>query len=214
MFMQLRIYFNVVCHVLVGFLTCTWIIWVIRKYFQQIIWWQWEQVIRRNFDIFSCRMDTFLFLRVLYCGFAVCWYSGTCCSLFVQASIPACFFCSFASFCAFLIRLYFIQDSSWRWRSSYLSWVLLIVSLCRNKSSNTFLASFIMRKAAEAFRCLFLSGWNWRASLRYDFSNHPLLKTHWSKEHDNAKTHPPNPESIEELADKRGQESIGRLIAA
>ena len=30
------------------------------------------------------------------------------------------------------------------------------------------------------------------------FSNHPMLKTNSNKENDNAKLHPPNPESIEE----------------
>ena len=34
------------------------------------------------------------------------------------------------------------------------------------------------------------------------FSNHPLLKTPSSKEHDNEKLHPPNPESIEQLVEQ------------
>ena len=33
-------------------------------------------------------------------------------------------------------------------------------------------------------------------------SNQPLLKTHSNKEHDNAKLHPPNPESIEDLVEQ------------
>ena len=34
------------------------------------------------------------------------------------------------------------------------------------------------------------------------FFNHPLLKTNSNKEHDNAKIHPPNIESIEQLVEK------------
>ena len=34
------------------------------------------------------------------------------------------------------------------------------------------------------------------------FPNHPLLKTHSNKEHDNAKLHPPNHESIEQLVEQ------------
>ena len=34
------------------------------------------------------------------------------------------------------------------------------------------------------------------------FSNNPLLKTHSNKEHDNAKVHPPNLESIEKLIER------------
>ena len=34
------------------------------------------------------------------------------------------------------------------------------------------------------------------------FSNHPMLKTHSNKEQDNAKPHPPNPESTEELIEQ------------
>ena len=34
------------------------------------------------------------------------------------------------------------------------------------------------------------------------FSNHPMLKTHSNKEHDNAKVHPTNPESTKELVEQ------------
>ena len=164
--MQLRICFNVVCQVLVWLLPCTWIRWVIRQCFQRVIWWQRGRGIIQNFDILSCHKDTFLFLHVLHCGFAACWYSGNCCSLFIQASISACFFGSSTYSCDLLIRPSSLQDSSWRWISSSLSWVLLIESLWRNTSLNIFLASFIMRKSAEACECLFLSGWYQRSSSR------------------------------------------------
>ena len=77
------------------------------------------------------RMGMLLFLRVLHCGFAACWYSGSCCCLFIQLSISDFFFRSFASFCSFLIRSSSLQASSWHWRSSSLSRVFLIASLLR-----------------------------------------------------------------------------------
>ena len=40
--------------------------------------------------ILSCRMDTFLFLCMLYFGFAVCLYSGICWFQFKQAEMDAC----------------------------------------------------------------------------------------------------------------------------
>ena len=164
--MLLRIYLNVVCQVLGWFLTCTWIRWVIWRCFWRVVWWGWGRVIRRNFDILLFRMDTFLFLSVFYWGFASCWFSVIFFSLFIKASISACFFRYSDSSCAFLIRSSFLQASSWRWRSSYLSWVLLISSLWHNISPNPCSASLIMRKAAEDCEYLFFSEWNQRVSLR------------------------------------------------
>ena len=51
------------------FLSCTWIRWVVWWCFQQVIWGRCRQGIIWNFDIFSCRMDTFLFLWVFHCRF-------------------------------------------------------------------------------------------------------------------------------------------------
>ena len=34
------------------------------------------------------------------------------------------------------------------------------------------------------------------------FKNHPLLKTHSKKEHDNAKLHPTNPDRLEQLVEQ------------
>ena len=167
--MQLRIYFNLVCQVLVCFFSCTWIRWFIEQCYQRVIWWQRWQGIRQNFNILPCRMDMFFFISVSHCGFAACWYSGNCSFLFLQASISACFFRSCAYSCTFLISSSYLQASSWRWRSSSLSWVLLIASLWRNTHSNPCLASFIMQKSEEACGCLFLSGWDQRASLRWSF---------------------------------------------
>ena len=157
-FTQLRIYFNVVCQVLIWFLTCTWIKRVICRCFQRVIWWRKGRGIRQTFYILSFRLDTFLFLWVFHCGFAYFWYSGTCFSLFIQVSISACLFRSSTSSCAFLIRSSYLQVYSWRWRSSSLYWVILIVSLWSNKSFNTCLALFVIWKSEESCGCLFLSG--------------------------------------------------------
>ena len=155
-FMKLRIYLNVVCKVLGWFLSCTWIRWFIRRCFQRVIWWRWGREIRQTSVIFLCRMYTFLFLCVFHCGFTACWYSGTCFSLFIQASISACLFCSSVSSCDFLICSSYIQASSWRWRSLSFPWVFLIASLWRNPPFNPSLASIFMQKSAEACGCLFL----------------------------------------------------------
>ena len=80
------------------------------------------------------------------------------CSLLVfrnLTSISACFFCPSASYSFFLICLYYLQAYSWFWVSSSPSWVLLIASLGRSKSSNPCLASFIVQKASEVCGCLF-----------------------------------------------------------
>ena len=119
-----------------------------------------------EFWYIPCRMDTLLFLRVLHCGFAAFWSSGTCCSLFIKSSISACFFCYSDSYCALLMHSSSLQASSWRWRSSSHSWVLIIASLWQNTSSDPCLASFIMQKSAEVCGYLFLSGWDRRASLQ------------------------------------------------
>ena len=52
-----------------SFLSCTWVILFIQKFLQRVIWGRRRQGIRRNFDIFSCCMDTFLFICVFHCGF-------------------------------------------------------------------------------------------------------------------------------------------------
>ena len=126
-FVQLSIYFNVVCQVLVWFLPCSRIRWVIWRCFQWVIWWRRWLGIRGNFDLLSCCMEMFLFLCVLYCGFTHCWSSGNSCFLFIQASISACFFRYYAYSCAIVIRSYYLQASSWCWRSSSLSWFLNII---------------------------------------------------------------------------------------
>ena len=143
------------------FLPFTLIRWVIRKCFQQVIR---GRGIRKNIDIIVCRMDTFLFLCVLHCGF---WSLLMFRNFFLLINISVNFrflFCSSPSSCAFLIFSFSIQASSWRWRYSSLSWFLLILSLLRNKSSNPCLDYFIMRKSEEACGCLFLSAWDQRAS--------------------------------------------------
>ena len=43
------------------FLPCSWIIWVIRKCFQWVIWGQWVQGIRRNFYGILWHTDIFVF---------------------------------------------------------------------------------------------------------------------------------------------------------
>ena len=75
----------------------TWIIWVIRRSFQWVIWWQRRQVIKQDFDILSWRVDTFLFLRVLHCGFVDCWSWGIC-WFFIHANVH---------FSLFLLLLWF-----------------------------------------------------------------------------------------------------------
>ena len=54
-----------------------------------------------------------------------------------------------------------------------------------------------MQKAAEACGAYFLQGEIEEPVYGRLFSNHPLLKTHSNKEHDNAKLHPPNTDIIE-----------------
>ena len=84
------------------------------------------------------------------------------------------------SSCDFLIRLSSIQASSWRWRSSSISWVLLISSLWRNKYSNPFLALFIIRKAAEACVWLFFRV-RLKSQFTIFFSYYTLLNTYSNK---------------------------------
>ena len=74
------------------------------------------------------------------------------------------YFCSSAYSCEFLIPTSFLQSSSWRWRYSSLSWVLLVALIWRNMSYSPFLNSFIMGKEAETCVCLFMSDWDWQAS--------------------------------------------------
>ena len=185
--MQLRIYFNVVFQVLAWFLPCTWFRWVIWQCFQRVKWWRiWRG--NRKIDILLFRMNTLLFLHVFHCSFADCWSSGTCCSLFIWASISDFFFHDSASSCDFLISLSSLQDSSWHWRYSSLSLVLLIASLWRNMSSNPWLDLFILQKSSEACGCLFFFRVRSKSQFTIGlFSNNPLLKNHSNKEHDNAK---------------------------
>ena len=121
-----------------------------------LIWWHFNFLFI-TLVIFSCCMDTFLLLCVFHCGSTDCWYSGTCCSLFIQAYISASLLHSNYYSCDYLTRLYSLQDSSWYWRSSSLSWVLPVTILWSNTSSDPFLALFIMWKSAEAYGWLFLS---------------------------------------------------------
>ena len=111
------------------------------------------------------------------------------------------FFCSSASSCAFLICLFYLQTYSWRWWYFSPSWVPSIASLWCNTSSNPSFAWFINKKSVEACGCLFFSGWDQRASLQPDLSNHPLLRNHSNQEHDYTKLHPLNPELFEQLVE-------------
>ena len=51
------------------FLTCTWIRWVIRRCFWQVIWGLGGQRIIQKIYIILCCMDTLFFLCVFHCGF-------------------------------------------------------------------------------------------------------------------------------------------------
>ena len=197
--MQLRIYFNVLCQVLFRFLPWTRIRWVIQRCFQQITWWRWWQGIKQHFDIISCRMDTFLFLSVFHSRFAACWYSGTCCSLLIQASISAWFFCSSVSSRAFRICLSALQASSWRWRSSSpfpeSSSLYHYDAICLPVLDYPCLSCKKHQKPVDHYFC--------QGDIKdpvYDrlFCNHPLLQTHSIKEQDNVKLHPSKIESTEQ----------------
>ena len=62
--------------------------------------------------IYSCAVCTcYYYFACFIAAFESGCYSGTCCSLCIQASILACFFCSSSS-CAFLINSYSLQASS------------------------------------------------------------------------------------------------------
>ena len=112
------------------------------------------------------RIDTFLFLWVFQCVFCSLFIFRNL-LLFIHISVHFILFIfSSASSCALLISSFSLQASSWSWRYSSLSWVLLIVSSWRNTSSNPSVVSFITRKAAESCGFLFFSGWDQRASLR------------------------------------------------
>ena len=64
-------------------------------------------------SIYSCSVWTrSCFFACSIADFASCRSSGTCCSLFVQASISACSVCSSASFCDLLTRLYSLEEFS------------------------------------------------------------------------------------------------------
>ena len=66
-------------------------------------------------SIYFCAVWTrSCYFACLIVDFAACWSSITCCSLFIQASISACLFCSSNSSCDLLIRLSSPQDYSWR----------------------------------------------------------------------------------------------------
>ena len=148
------------------FMSCNWIRLVIQQCFWRVIWWQWGRGIRLNIDILYCRMDTFLFLCVLHCGFCILLIFRNLLIL-IHTSVHFILFLSlFSSSCAFLSHYFSLQTSSWRWSSSSISWVLTIASLWRNTSSDPSLDSFIVIKAAEACGCLFLSGWDQRYSLQ------------------------------------------------
>ena len=59
-----------------------------------------------------------------------------------------------------------------------------------------------MQKAAESCGCLFLGGDIEEPVYNRHFSNHPILKTHSNKEHNNANIHSPNPEIIEKFVEQ------------
>ena len=61
-FIRLRHWFGL-------FLPCTWIIWVIWRCFWRVVWGQFGQGIRQNYNIFMCRIDTVLLLCVFRCNF-------------------------------------------------------------------------------------------------------------------------------------------------
>ena len=64
-------------------------------------------------SIYLCSVLTrYCSLACSVADFADCWSSGNFCSLFIQASISDCFFCSSHSSCNFLISLSSIQASS------------------------------------------------------------------------------------------------------
>ena len=163
-FMQLRIYFNVVCKLIRWFLTYTWIRWVIQRYFQRVVWRRRGQRIRRNFDILFCRMDTFLFLHVFRCGFAACWYSGTCCFLFIQASISACFFRSY-NYSICFNNLFVFSPSFLLELKMFLSFLspshCIIITLYVFRS---LLSLVYHAKISRSLWIIFFSGWDWRAS--------------------------------------------------
>ena len=84
-------------------------------------------------------------------------------------------------------RLSYGKASTYRPRHTYYINVLVFVCLyVRTALANTVDAYFFQSETEEPV---------------YDrlFKNHPLLKTHSNKEHDNEKNYPPNPESIKEL---------------
>ena len=144
-------------------LPCSWTRWFIRKYFQRVIWGRWGRGIRQNFNIFLCRMDTLFFLCVFHCGF---------CRFLVFRNLLLLIHTRF-HFIFFLLLFWLFlwyPDSFVFFPSFFLTLkIFLLLPNCisiRNKYSNPPLSLFIMRITAEACGCLFLSGWDWRASLR------------------------------------------------
>ena len=66
-----------------------------------------------KYSIYFCTVWTHsCYFECSIAAFAACLSLGNRCSLFIQASISACFFHSSASYCALLTRLSSLQDSS------------------------------------------------------------------------------------------------------
>ena len=145
--------------------SCTWIRLVIWWYFRQVRWGRWGRWIIWNIDTISCRMDMSLFLCVSHCGFWSLLIFRNLLLLIhisVHFSLFLLFFCLFLCFCNFFL----FSSSFFLTLNIFLYFLSPLHCITMTQYTYQYLLSLVYReKSAEACGCLFLSGWDQRASL-------------------------------------------------